>query len=108
MALSDGELLALLLGQGRRGASALELAAELLADHGGIAGLAAARPEELARRTGVGSAKAAALIAAFHLGHRARAESAAAPPGTPPPHGAPRAPPQLARARREPPGGGLS
>ncbi|PEH79137.1 MULTISPECIES: JAB domain-containing protein [Nocardia] len=79
MALSDGELLALLLGQGRRGASALELAAELLADHGGIAGLAAARPEELARRTGVGSAKAAALIAAFHLGHRARAESAAAP-----------------------------
>ncbi|WP_342222172.1 UPF0758 domain-containing protein, partial [Nocardia farcinica] len=38
MALSDGELLALLLGQGRRGASALELAAELLADHGGIAG----------------------------------------------------------------------
>lgn len=78
-ALSDGELLALLLGQGRRGASALELAAELLADHGGITGLAAARPEELARRTGVGSAKAAALVAAFHLASRSRAEQDRAP-----------------------------
>lgn len=78
-ALSDGELLALLLGQGRRGASALELAAELLADHGGIAGLAAARPEELARRTGVGSAKAAALVAAFHLAGRSRIEPDPAP-----------------------------
>ncbi|MEU8897005.1 DNA repair protein RadC [Nocardia sp. NPDC048505] len=71
-ALSDGELLALLLGQGRRGASALELAAELLAEHGGLTGLAAARPEELARRTGIGVAKAATVIAAFHLGARAR------------------------------------
>nr|WP_280488818.1 UPF0758 domain-containing protein [Nocardia farcinica] len=103
MALSDGELLALLLGQGRRGASALELAAELLADHGGIAGLAAARPEELARRTGVGSAKAAALIAAFHLGHRARAESAPAPRPTPTPPLGPRPPPPgTAGPRRRP------
>ncbi|MEV6273748.1 DNA repair protein RadC [Nocardia sp. NPDC051832] len=71
-ALSDSELLALLLGQGRRGASVLELAAELLAEHGGVAGLAGARPEELARRTGIGAAKAATIIAAFHLGARAR------------------------------------
>ncbi|WP_051026685.1 JAB domain-containing protein [Nocardia higoensis] len=78
-ALSDGELLALLLGQGRRGASALELAAELLADHGGVAGLASARPEELAGRVGVGSAKAAALVAAFQLASRARADPDRAP-----------------------------
>ncbi|MFI9506512.1 RadC family protein [Nocardia sp. NPDC052566] len=71
-ALSDSELLALLLGQGRRGESALELAADLLAEHGGIAGLSAARPEELSRRAGVGPAKAAAIIAAFQLGTRAR------------------------------------
>ncbi|MFC9892277.1 RadC family protein [Nocardia sp. NPDC127579] len=71
-ALTDGELLALLLGQGRRGASVLELAAELLAEHGGVGGLAAARPEELARRTGIGPAKAATIIAAFHLGARVR------------------------------------
>ncbi|MFG1794087.1 RadC family protein [Nocardia sp. NPDC049149] len=71
-ALSDVELLALLLRHGRPGASALDLAMELLAEHGGLAGLAAARPEELSRRAGIGVAKAAALIAAFHLGSRAR------------------------------------
>ncbi|WP_194834181.1 RadC family protein [Nocardia sp. XZ_19_369] len=70
--LSDVELLALLLRHGRRGASALDLAVELLVEHGGLAGLAAARPEELSRRAGVGVAKAAAVIAAFHLGSRAR------------------------------------
>ncbi|WP_280245393.1 RadC family protein [Nocardia abscessus] len=71
-ALSDAELLALLLRQGRRGASALDLAVELLVEHGGVAGLASARPEELSRRAGIGVAKAAAIIAAFHLGARAR------------------------------------
>ncbi len=67
-ALSERELLALVLGKGRRGESALDLAAALLAEHGGLAGIAAARPEELARRAGVGPAKAAALAAAFRLG----------------------------------------
>ncbi|MEU4342564.1 DNA repair protein RadC [Nocardia sp. NPDC023852] len=71
-ALTDVELLALLLRHGRRGASALDLAVELLVEHGGLAGLAAARPEELSRRAGVGVAKASAIIAAFHLGARAR------------------------------------
>ncbi|MFF0542712.1 JAB domain-containing protein [Nocardia thailandica] len=76
-ALSDTELLALLLGQGTRGRSALELAAELLGAHGGLAGLAAARPEELAHRAGIGPAKAATVIAAFHLGTRSRTGAAA-------------------------------
>ena len=58
-ALSERELLALLLGKGRRGESALDLAAALLAEHGGLAGVAAARPEELARRPGIGPAKRA-------------------------------------------------
>ncbi|MGQ4597382.1 RadC family protein [Nocardia sp. R6R-6] len=71
-ALSDAELLALLLRHGRRGASALDLAAELLVEHDGLAGLASARPEELSRRAGIGVAKAAAIVAAFHLGARAR------------------------------------
>lgn len=71
-ALSDGELLALLLGQGTRGVSAVELALTLLAEFGGVAGLSSARPEELARQSGVGTAKAAAIIAAFHLAARAR------------------------------------
>ncbi|APE33371.1 DNA repair protein [Nocardia mangyaensis] len=71
-ALADAELLALLLGQGTRGQSALELAAALLGEYGGLADLAAARPEELARRAGIGPAKAATVIAAFHLGTRSR------------------------------------
>lgn len=69
-ALGDAELLALLLRQGRTGESALEMATALLAETGGLRGLAAARPEELARRPGVGVAKAAALVAAFQLGRR--------------------------------------
>ena len=71
-ALNDGELLALLLGQGRRGESAVDLAVGLLVEFGGAAGLATARPEELVRQCGVGAAKAAAITAAFHLAARAR------------------------------------
>ena len=67
-ALSTVELLALVLRQGRAGQSAVELAAALLAEHGSLAGLAAAAPEELAGRPGVGPAKAAALLAALRLG----------------------------------------
>ncbi|MGW0181859.1 JAB domain-containing protein [Nocardia sp. NPDC003345] len=79
-ALSDGELLALLLGQGRRGESAVDLAFALLAEFGGVAGLAAARPEELARRPGIGAAKAAAISAAFQLAARARDGAGSLPP----------------------------
>jgi DNA repair protein RadC len=67
-ALSNAELLALVLRQGRSGESALELAARLLAEHGGVDRLATAGAEELAAVPGVGAAKAAALAAAFQLG----------------------------------------
>jgi len=70
-ALSDQELLAILLRSGTRGTGATELAASLLSAHGGVHGLASVRPEELAAATGVGLAKAAALVAAFELGRRA-------------------------------------
>lgn len=70
-ALTEVELIALILGKGRRGESALDLAAGLLAESGGLAGLALARPEELAHRSGIGPAKAAALVAAFRLGRLA-------------------------------------
>lgn len=69
-ALSDRELLALVLRHGRRGENALSLAASLLAEYGNLDTLAGARPEELATRSGVGVAKAAALVAAFQLGRR--------------------------------------
>ena len=69
--LTEHELLALVLRNGTRGRSALDLAAELLAEYGTLSQLAAARPEELATRQGVGAAKAAALVAAFQLARRA-------------------------------------
>src|SRR5438132_13759818 len=68
--LSDRELLALVLRNGTRGVSALDLAAFLLAEYGSLRGLASARPEELAGHNGVGAAKAAALVAAFQLAQR--------------------------------------
>jgi DNA repair protein RadC len=69
--LSDAELVAVQLGSGHAGASALEVAQRLLAEWGGVAGLVRARPEELARARGVGPAKATRLVAAFGLGLRA-------------------------------------
>lgn len=69
-ALTERELIALLVRNGTRGASALDLAADLLAEFGGLRALASARPEELATRTGIGDAKATALVAAFELGRR--------------------------------------
>jgi DNA repair protein RadC len=68
--LADAELLAVLLGTGTRGRSALALAHELLAEYGGPYGLARALPAELARRSGVGPAKAARVVAAFGLALR--------------------------------------
>lgn len=70
-ALTDAELLAILLGSGRRGVSAIDLAHELLRDYGGVCALAVARPEELARNAGVGPAKAARIVAACALALRA-------------------------------------
>jgi DNA repair protein RadC len=69
-ALSERELLALVLRNGTRNVGALDLAASLLAEYGSLKALAAARPEELAAESGIGDAKAAALVAAFQLGRR--------------------------------------
>jgi len=69
-ALADAELLAVLLGTGKRGRSALDLGHDLLAEYGGPAGLAGALPAELARRGGIGPVKAARVVAAFNLARR--------------------------------------
>ncbi|HVM15329.1 MAG TPA: DNA repair protein RadC [Egibacteraceae bacterium] len=70
-ALTERELLAIILRSGTRGASAIDLSTRLLAEYGGLRLLASARPEELAARTGIGTTKAASLVAAFELGRRA-------------------------------------
>jgi len=68
--LSDGELLAILLGTGVRGASATELARRLLEQLGGLAGMLGNGAAELARAPGVGPARAARIAAALELGRR--------------------------------------
>jgi DNA repair protein RadC len=72
--LSAAELIALLWGAGARGRSAVDLAAEALARHDGLTGLARATDAELVTQPGVGAAKAAQLIAAFELGRRLLAD----------------------------------
>jgi DNA repair protein RadC len=70
-ALSDAELVALVLGAGRRGQNAVELAADLLAAVGGLSGLAQADEPQLVSLPGIGAARAAVVRAALELGRRA-------------------------------------
>jgi DNA repair protein RadC len=69
--LTDAELVAILLGSGKRGASALEVAAALLRGLGGPAGLLRATPNELAAYAGIGPVRATVVLAALELGRRA-------------------------------------
>ena len=69
-ALSDCELLALLLRTGGRGASALVIASRILAHVGGLQGLANAGAPELALVSGVGPAKGATIRACLGLARR--------------------------------------
>jgi len=74
--LTSEELIALILGTGARGKSAVEVARLLLHETGGLVDLARASPHELARVRGIGNARAARLVAAFHLGKRALVDRA--------------------------------
>jgi DNA repair protein RadC len=69
-ALGDADLVALLLGTGRRGAAAPVLAAELLVEAGGLDGLARSGTHALASAAGLGVVKALRLAAAVELGRR--------------------------------------
>jgi DNA repair protein RadC len=74
--LGDAELVALLLGTGRVGEPVGVLAAALLAESGGVGGLARAGLGELSARRGLGVAKAARVAAAVELGRRVAATAA--------------------------------
>lgn len=76
-ALADAELLALQLGTGTRGKSAIDVAREILATYGSLTDLAGREAAELARVHGVGRAKAARLVAAFELSRRLRGRAPA-------------------------------
>ncbi|MEA2699372.1 MAG: repair protein RadC [Myxococcales bacterium] len=72
--LSDDELLAIVLGAGRPGRSALELASGMLAEAGGLAGLSQATARELCAHPGIGPARASMVQAALELGRRSVGE----------------------------------
>lgn len=74
-ALSDAELLALLLRTGTAGKSVLHLAQELSDQFGGIAGLLNAPSSDLAAIKGLGPAKQAELQAVLELARRALAQT---------------------------------
>ncbi len=74
-ALSDTELLALLLRTGLAGKGVFALAQELVDSFGGVAGLLHTRPEDLKRIKGLGGpAKRAELVAVLELARRAMAQ----------------------------------
>jgi DNA repair protein RadC len=74
-ALSDSELLALLLRTGTRDKGVLQMAQEVLATFGGIAGLLHTAAEDLKRINGLGGpAKRAELVAVMELARRAIAQ----------------------------------
>lgn len=69
--LSDGELLAVLLRNGNRDESALDLARRLLSLAGGRLGtLFNLSPDKLRSLHGIGPCKSASVLAAFELGRR--------------------------------------
>jgi len=72
--LSDGELVAILLGTGLRGRPAPALAEQLLCELGGLHGLLQAGTTQLASVAGVGAGKAARIAAALELGRRVNAQ----------------------------------
>ena len=76
--LTSAELIGLVWGSGTRGRSAVDLAADALVAHDGLAGLSRASEPELATVAGIGPAKAAQLVAAFELGRRLLADWPAA------------------------------
>jgi DNA repair protein RadC len=69
-ALTDSELIAILLRTGLPGANAVEVARQLLEQYGSLSGLSRCSVKEIASIPGIGPAKAIQLVAAFGLGQR--------------------------------------
>ncbi len=77
-ALSDAELLAVLIGSGNRNESAVDLCKRILADYtNNLDILAKCSVSDLKKYRGVGEAKAISIVAAMELGRRRNASPAA-------------------------------
>jgi DNA repair protein RadC len=77
-ALSDAELIAILLRTGTAGANAIDVAHQLLREFKSLGRVSRCSVNELAKIKGVGLAKATQLAAAFGLGHRLARENLSA------------------------------
>ena len=73
--LSLQELLAIVIGEGTRGASALVVALRLLGEFGDLVAMGCAGVDEMRRVPGIGFARACQLVASFELGKRFAKES---------------------------------
>ena len=74
-ALSDTELLALLLGAGSAGGTALDLARRCLTRHGSVRALLSATATSLCSSDGLGPARAARIVSAMELARRSLRET---------------------------------
>ncbi len=72
--LTEAELLGILLGKGTRKKTAIDLARELLDQYDSLQKLFSRSPSELTTIKGIGSAKAATLLAAFELARRIQSQ----------------------------------
>ena len=79
-ALSDTELLAMLLRNGTRGQDVLTLAARLVADAGSLAGLIPWREAEFRRLKGIGKVKALQLVTVMEIARRVAEQRGGAEP----------------------------
>lgn len=70
-ALTDAEVVAILLGCGRPDSNAVDLAQQLIGSVGGVAGLLTATVEDVERVPGLGPAAASRIVAATELRRRA-------------------------------------
>jgi DNA repair protein RadC len=82
-ALSNAELLAILLRTGMQGENAIEVAERLLQTYGGVSGLYRASLDELKKQKGLGLAKATQIKAAIELSHRMNFEDHKQPINSP-------------------------
>ncbi len=68
--LSDQELLAILIGHGLKGKSAIEMAEDLLKEHKDLKGLAGRRLDEFMKIKGIKEAKIIKIATAFEIAKR--------------------------------------
>jgi DNA repair protein RadC len=73
--LTDAELVAIILRTGKKGASVLEIARDLIKSEGNLAGLASKSVDSLQKVDGIGSDKAATLAAVFEISRRIQSQS---------------------------------